>query len=279
MKKLLLFVLCLWSLAAYAQPGSIANTVYKSRVDGAASSRDTTSSVFLDAIAVAVADGWGYLYWNDQATNKHWDIYSSTGVQHVFDFNGGSSIDGKPAATTYSGSHTLSLSDINTFNGFGVMRFTNSSPANITVPLNATVNLPVKTQIAIDNQGSDTLTVVWTGGVTGNDGGYVEIFPGGFAVLYQPIINEWDLSGTQPGAGGSGDLTTTNFVFNEVPSGTVNGSNTTFTLANTPTAGTEQIFLDGVLQELTTDYTISSATITMIPAPATGSKIRVTYMK
>lgn len=77
----------------------------------------------------------------------------------------------------------------------------------------------------------------------------------------------------------SSGLTASNFVTRETPSGTINGSNAIFTLANTPISGTEQVFLNGVLQALTTDYTISSATITMIPAPTTGDKLRVTYMK
>ena len=46
-----------------------------------------------------------------------------------------------------------------------------------------------------------------------------------------------DLSGTPPG-------TTIN---QAAPTGTINGSNTAFTLAHTPMSGTEQIFLNGQL--------------------------------
>lgn len=79
----------------------------------------------------------------------------------------------------------------------------------------------------------------------------------------------------------AGGLTASNFVTKEVPSGSINGSNVTFTLANTPTAGTEHVYLNGVLQESGSgnDYTISGATITYLSAPLTGDKIRVTYMK
>lgn len=65
----------------------------------------------------------------------------------------------------------------------------------------------------------------------------------------------------------------------ETPTGLVNGSNVTYTLANTPTAGSEEVFVNGVLQEpgAGNDYTISSATITMLTALLTGDKIRVSY--
>lgn len=71
------------------------------------------------------------------------------------------------------------------------------------------------------------------------------------------------------------------FVTRETPSGSINSSNTSFVLANTPLAGTEQVFLNGILQEpgAGNDYTISSGTITYLSAPITGDRLRVTYQK
>jgi phage-related tail fiber protein len=70
------------------------------------------------------------------------------------------------------------------------------------------------------------------------------------------------------------------FVDKETPSGTVNGSNAAFTLANTPISGSEHVYLNGLLQEGGgEDYTLSTATITFVAAPLTGSRIRVTYRK
>ncbi len=71
------------------------------------------------------------------------------------------------------------------------------------------------------------------------------------------------------------------FVTRETPTGAVNGTNTSFVLANTPVAGSEQVFLNGILQEpgVGNDYTISVATITYLTAPVTGDKVRVNYIK
>lgn len=84
-----------------------------------------------------------------------------------------------------------------------------------------------------------------------------------------------DLAWTAAGMG------STNFITNEVPSGTVNGSNDTFTLANTPVAGTVQLYNNGLRQTLTTDYTISSATITFTAGniPLTGDVLIADYHK
>lgn len=76
-------------------------------------------------------------------------------------------------------------------------------------------------------------------------------------------------------------INSADFIVRETPTGLVNGSNTTFTLAFTPVAGKEQVFLNGILQEpgAGNDYTISGATITYLTAPVTGDKIRVSYLK
>jgi len=71
------------------------------------------------------------------------------------------------------------------------------------------------------------------------------------------------------------------FVTRETPAGVQNGTNPTFTLANTPIAGSEMIFRDGMLMDsgAGNDYTISGATITFLglAIPATLTKVRVSY--
>lgn len=83
-------------------------------------------------------------------------------------------------------------------------------------------------------------------------------------------------SGTNPSV-----LTGSNLVIRETPTGLVNGSNTIYTLANTPVAGTEQVFLNGIMLDpgAGNDYTISGATITMLVTPQTNDKLRVSYRK
>lgn len=79
----------------------------------------------------------------------------------------------------------------------------------------------------------------------------------------------------------SGNLSSSNFVVEETPSGSINGSNTAFTLANTPTAGTVKLYLNGVRQKsgAGNDYTISTNTITMTTAPVSGDVLIADYMK
>lgn len=66
----------------------------------------------------------------------------------------------------------------------------------------------------------------------------------------------------------------------ETPSGLINGSNLVYTLAFTPDdASSVSVFLNGILQRLTTDYTLAASTITFVTAPAVGQDLRVTYNK
>lgn len=65
-------------------------------------------------------------------------------------------------------------------------------------------------------------------------------------------------------------------VRNEVPSGTVDGSNVTFTLAHTPLYGIILVLNLGTLTP-NVDYTLSGATITFIIPPAPSSIISCSY--
>ena len=62
--------------------------------------------------------------------------------------------------------------------------------------------------------------------------------------------------------------------------GAGNGSTTIYTLTNAPASTSEaRVFLDGILQILTTDYTISGTTLTFVTAPALGQNITVLYSR
>jgi hypothetical protein len=92
-------------------------------------------------------------------------------------------------------------------------------------------------------------------------------------------LDTTDITWVQFNGSGSG-LTDSEFVFNETPSGSINGSNTAFTLANTPVSGSVQVFRNGQLQlsGAGNDYTISGATITYEYAPVTGEVLKVSYI-
>lgn len=77
-------------------------------------------------------------------------------------------------------------------------------------------------------------------------------------------------------SGGGGGGSTTPYA--ETPSGTINSSNVTFTLANTPAdSNGVVVILDGTVQYNGIDYSVSGATITFTTAPVTGSSIFAYY--
>lgn len=79
--------------------------------------------------------------------------------------------------------------------------------------------------------------------------------------------------------GSEGGTVIADYVTSETPSGTVDGSNDTFTLADTP-IGFVHVYVNGVLYEGGgDDYTLTTATIVFVTPPLTGWKIRVSYIK
>jgi hypothetical protein len=82
-------------------------------------------------------------------------------------------------------------------------------------------------------------------------------------------------AGGSGGGGGAGGLA----AIQEIPTGTIDGSNTVFTLAQTPFAASAvQVYLNGVYRTPTTDYTISGSTITFVVAPPNASKVEAAYL-
>lgn len=66
----------------------------------------------------------------------------------------------------------------------------------------------------------------------------------------------------------------------EVPSGTINGTNDTFVLSEIPLEDdVVMIFLNGLFQYPTIDYSISNATIVFVSAPPLASKIYAYYVQ
>lgn len=70
-----------------------------------------------------------------------------------------------------------------------------------------------------------------------------------------------------------------NHTVQEIPSGTVNGVNVTFTLSAAPNyPASLKLKLDSRPLYLTTDYTLSGTTITMLVAPAFGQQLDAEYI-
>ena len=67
------------------------------------------------------------------------------------------------------------------------------------------------------------------------------------------------------------------FVDDETPSGTVNGSNTTFTTLRAPETGSLKVYRGGGRQRVAEDYTLAAKTITFTVAPVVGEVILVDY--
>lgn len=65
----------------------------------------------------------------------------------------------------------------------------------------------------------------------------------------------------------------------ETPTGTVDGSNTIFTLSATPVSSTIVVpFVNGVAQRITDDFTISTNTVTFVTPPTTSSNLMVLFV-
>ena len=74
------------------------------------------------------------------------------------------------------------------------------------------------------------------------------------------------------------DILSTTKIENEVPAGTINGSNTAFTLTSSPDpSGSLQLFLNGMFMTVGEDYTISGVDITFLQAPLIGSTLRAFF--
>lgn len=101
------------------------------------------------------------------------------------------------------------------------------------------------------------------------------------SVLYGPDNTRWADGKTQPIGGAvpsSGPVASAFNFIQELPTGTVNGSNTVFTLSNTPSDSQNLIILlNGLLQKAGTDYTLASTTVTFAVAPAAGESIFAYY--
>lgn len=114
-------------------------------------------------------------------------------------------------------------------------------------------------------------------------------FPEAFVQTSSPSIVATIVQHVLGGGGGGGGSSTvsgnsiqiTDYVVGESPSGTLDGSNKTFTLSEAPRNGTITLTLNGVTQKIgsSNDYTVSGLEITMAEAPESDDVILVNYIK
>lgn len=182
---------------------------------------------------------------NSVAFKRH-DVASAASIVSMDSSTSFAKITGSTATTIHG------IDSTSVFDG-QIIKIFNGSSANLIIK-NQSVTAAASDRI-ITQAGSDQT-----------------VLPNGVAeFIYDSLLTRWVPSG---GSGGTS--------FNqkmETLSGTVNGSNVTFVLSQTPLDNLSvMVFKNGLLQEYTTDYTISGTTITFVVAPATASTLRAWYL-
>jgi len=203
-------------------------------------------------------------------------------------YNSGGALAGITGATSNGTIMTLANPSINNIQGNYTSTATAAGTTTLTSSSNYTQNFTGSTTQTIVLPDATTLTAGMGYYITNPSTGVLTVNKNGGTLLSTITAGQTlsvtvtDIStsaGTWNTEASVNALTTANFIFNEVPSGTINGTNATFTLANTPTSGTVRIYLNGLRQKLTTQYTISGGTITMLNVPGTGDDLIVDYLK
>jgi hypothetical protein len=88
-----------------------------------------------------------------------------------------------------------------------------------------------------------------------------------------------DLNAAIAAAGGGGGTVSGTLIYGEVPAGTLNGINKVFTTASAYRANLLSVFLNGVRQRRTNDYTeTTNNSFTFVVAPVSGDILSVDYM-
>lgn len=160
--------------------------------------------------------------------------------------------DGTPTYTTLTGDVTINAAGVTNLvaNSVGSAEIADGS-----VTLAKMSAIPAG-QLLMGTTGGINTTVTLSGDVTIDEAGIVSINPA-------TVVRVTDM------------------VTREVPAGAINGTNDTFVLAAPARAGTETVFVNGIMQDSGSgnDYTIAGDTITMLYALSAGDKIRVSYFK
>jgi hypothetical protein len=89
-----------------------------------------------------------------------------------------------------------------------------------------------------------------------------------------------ELNAAIASVGGGGGTVSGNLIYGETPAGTLDGLNKNFTTANTYRPNLLSVFLNGVRQRRTNDYTeTSNQAFSFVVAPSSGDILSVDYMQ
>jgi hypothetical protein len=134
--------------------------------------------------------------------------------------------------------------------------------------ITATQNISQISVLTSQDVTSQTITVAQLG-ERGYSAYQIAVFNG-----FVGTEQDW-LDSLQGGSGGG-----TNRVFQEVPTGLINGVNATFTSANNFVSGSLEVFLNGSLQKIVNDYqVVGNNTINLNFSPFTNENLLINYIK
>ena len=143
--------------------------------------------------------------------------------------------------------------------------------ASTVVGLDASKNLVSIATIGVANGGTGASSFAAGNVILGNGtSAFQVVAPGASGNVLTSNGTTW--TSAAPTGGGGGGAGTASLV---VPTGTINGTNTAFTLPDSPT-GDVVVFLNG-LQVAETGYSLSGSTLTMSVAPLTGDRLEVLF--
>jgi len=123
-------------------------------------------------------------------------------------------------------------------------------------------------------------------GLTGGNGSAVSVVAGNGVAVGTNVAVKLAVTGSGlqfDSVGGLEVIPTTmtidRLIFRDPFTGVIDGVNKVFTLSKTPVVGTEQVFLNGILQyPAGEDYTISGAVITFVVAPLSTERLAINYV-
>lgn len=195
-------------------------------------------------------------------------------VSQVSSVSGG----GVTSFNTRSGAVTLTSSDVTTALTFTPYNATNPSNYIALTALSATSPIFYNNSTGVIS--SQAATTSLNGYLTSTDWNTFNGKQGALTLTTTGTSGAATLIGTTLNIPQyAGTLTASNFVVNETLGGTVNSSNTAFTIAFTPQTSDIQIFRNGQLQVVGTDYTRVTTAVTWLYAPTTGDILKATYIK